>query len=400
MTVASLNQEFSDWLVQLRREFHRFPEPAYKEFKTAETICRELKRLDVPFEKGVGGTGIVARLQAVNSGLLIAYRADMDALYLEEANDVAYRSQNTGYMHACGHDGHMTIALGILRRLKDTGWHANGAGEILFIFQPAEEGGAGARAMLDSGFFDDKPVKAVFAGHLYPELPVGQFGIAENICNAAADLFTIRLTGKGGHGAHPHQCKDPIIAGAHLVVQFQNLISREIDPLASAVVTIGQFHAGTAANIIPETAVLNGTLRTLQPDMRERLIARIRDMVTGTAKSFDVEGSFEIKDGYPALINDPKLVAHAIKTTTEVFGGDATRIERPRMGSEDFSFFCQQWGGFMIGIGCHNPHEGFQYGLHSSHFNFDENALVAAVLLFENLLKRYLDGGNGKSLAE
>ena len=198
---GKLSDEFYNWLVELRRWFHRFPEPAYKEVKTAAKICETLDALNVPFHAGVGGTGVVARLRAKCPGTLIAYRADMDALTLEEKNNVPYKSRHQGVMHACGHDGHMTIALGVIRWLIENQWLQKGCGEIVFIFQPAEEGGAGAKAMLQSGIFDGVPIKAVFAGHMYPELPMGHIRLAPEISNAAADSIFIRLKGKGGHGA-------------------------------------------------------------------------------------------------------------------------------------------------------------------------------------------------------
>jgi amidohydrolase len=293
-------------------------------------------------------------------------------------------------MHACGHDGHMTVALGIIRWLIENRWSQNGCGEIVFIFQPAEEGGAGAKAMLQSGIFDGVPIKAVFAGHMYPELPMGHIRLAPEISNAAADSLFIRLKGKGGHGAHPHHCKDPIIAGANLVTQLQSLISRELPPLDSAVITIGRFHAGTATNIIPEEAVLEGTLRTLKPDIRKEIIKRLEDMVEGTAKSFGISATLNITEGYPVLINNPVLVEHIVTCASDVLGADNVHIGLPRMGAEDFAYFCQKWGGVMVGIGCHDPSKGFQHGLHSPYFDLDERVLDVGTRLFGYVLTQYL----------
>jgi len=272
---------FHDWLVELRRHFHQFPELAYQEEKTAAKICGVLSSLDVPFQSGVGKTGIVAKLTAANPGPVIAFRADMDALKIEEANEVPYKSQHSGLMHACGHDGHITIGLGIIRNLIEQGWRETGKGEIVFIFQPAEEGGAGAKAMIDSGVFDSMPVDAIFAGHFHPEYPTGDVSIAHGTSNAAADSFRITLKGKGGHGAHPYQCKDVIVIGAYLITQMQALVSREISALDNAVITIGKFHAGTASNIIPEEAVLDGTIRTLTEEIRQQTFRRIRELLNG-----------------------------------------------------------------------------------------------------------------------
>jgi amidohydrolase len=389
--LSILQDDFIKWLVELRRWFHRFPEPAYKEVKTAAKICEILDTFKLPFQTGVGGTGVVAKLCAKRTGPVVAFRADMDALTLEEKNDVPYKSRNPGFMHACGHDGHMTIALGIIRWLIENRWAQNGRGEIVFIFQPAEEGGAGAKAMLQSGIFDGVSIKAVFAGHMYPELPMGHIRLAPEISNAAADSIFIRLKGKGGHGAHPHHCKDPIVAGANLVTQLQSLISRELPPLDSAVITIGRFHAGTATNIIPEEAVLEGTLRTLKPDIRKEIIKRLEDMVEGTARSFGISAILNITEGYPVLINNPVLVEHIVACAGDVLGADNVHIGLPRMGAEDFAYFCQKWGGVMVGIGCHDPGKGFQHGLHSPYFDLDERVLEIGTRLFAHVLTRYLE---------
>jgi amidohydrolase len=310
---------------------------------------------------------------------------------LEEAHEAPYKSEHHGCMHACGHDGHMTIALGVIRWMLERNWPQKGAGEILFIFQPAEEGGAGAKAMLNTGIFDSLPVEAAFAGHLYPELAAGDIGIAPKISNAATDTFTIRLQGKGGHGAHPHQCKDPIVAGAHLVTQLQTLISRELPPLDSAVLTIGRFEAGTASNIIPEEAFLEGTLRTLIPEIREKIIVRFQQMAKGVEVSHDVTATLQITPGYPVLVNDPLLVKHTQDVAAEVLGGDHVHSLRPRMGAEDFAYFCNKWGGIMVGLGCHDPNKGMQHGLHSPYFDFDETVLDIGTRLFGQVLKRYLE---------
>jgi amidohydrolase len=388
---TKLSDEFYNWLVELRRWFHRFPEPAYKEKKTSAKICEVLKGFHVPFQAGVGKTGVVARVRAHQPGPLVVFRADMDALPLEERNDVPYKSQHKGFMHACGHDAHTTIALGVIRRLMENSWPENGSGEILFIFQPAEEGGAGARAMLDTGIFDSEPVEAAFAGHMYPEFAVGHIGIAPEVSNAAADALSIHLRGKGGHGAHPHHCKDPIVAGAHLITQLQVLISREIPPRESAVLTIGRFHAGTASNIIPEEAVLEGTLRTLNSDLRKQIIKRLEEMVQGAARSFGIRASLEVKKGYPVLINSPELVRHTVDCAGEVPGIHKIHSGPPRMGAEDFSYFCRKWGGVMVGVGCRDPIKKFQYSLHSPYFNIDERALEIGTRLFAHVLTQYTE---------
>lgn len=380
---------FHDWLVELRRHFHQYPELAYLEEKTAGKVADVLAALGVPFRDKVGKTGLVASLVAEKAGATVAMRADMDALPLEEQNDVPYKSRHPGVMHACGHDGHVAMMLGVVRSLVESKWTARGSGKILFIFQPAEEGGAGARAMIETGILDAEPIEAIFAAHLHPELAVGHIGFAREASNAASDNITIRLAGKGGHGAQPQLCIDPIVAGAYLITQLQSVISRSIAATDSAVLTIGSFHAGTARNIIPQEAVLEGTLRTLSPEVREHVVSRLNQIVEGVEAAHQIEANLLTAVGYPLLVNHPDLVRFVQTEAPEVLGQGRVQEGAPRMGSEDFAFFLQRFPGILLRLGCRNPDTATIRGLHSPSFDFDERALSVGVRLFTHLLTSY-----------
>ncbi|MFP5213576.1 MAG: M20 family metallopeptidase [Acidobacteriota bacterium] len=388
----SLMTPFHDWLVQLRRHFHQHPELAYREHETAAKIAEVLAELGVEdVRTAVGGTGVVATLSAKTPGPVVAMRADMDALPLDELNEVDYRSKRPGVMHACGHDGHVTMALGTVRYLIESGWLEKGRGKVLFFFQPAEEGGAGAKAMIDAGALGSEPIGAIFAAHLQPEMPQGEIGFSLAESNAASDTVRFVITGRGGHGSQPNRCIDPIVAGAYLVTQLQTVVSRTVPPLESVVLSIGSFDAGTASNIIPQEAVLRGTLRTFRPELRQEVLKRLEGLARGLELSHGVKVAFTVSGGYPVLVNNERIVRFAMEKGEELLGQGKALLQPPRMGSEDFSYFLQKIPGVFIRLGCHNPMEGFNYGLHSPRFDFDERTLDVGVRLFAKLLTDYIE---------
>lgn len=388
---------FHEWLVRLRRHFHQFPELAYHETQTAGKIAEVLETLNVSHRGGIGGTGVVAALEARRPGPTVALRADMDALPITEQNDVPYRSKHLGRMHACGHDGHVTMALGALRLLRETRWTETGRGRLVVVFQPAEEGGAGARTMLETAFLEGEDIRAFFAGHMHPELPRGHIGMSGGVTNAASDTISIRLKGKGGHGAHPQLCIDPIVGGAHLVTAVQTIVSRNISSSDRAVLTIGRFHAGTAVNIIPHEAVLEGTLRTLSEPVRDQIVERLQEMVQGVASAHRLRAEVAITPGYPLAVNDKEIVRFTVREAMSLLGEDKVHLQEARMGAEDFAYFLRRFPGVLIRIGCHDPEKGFEHGLHSPHFDFDERTLEVGARLFAHLLTRFTESHEAAS---
>ncbi len=384
-----LTQEFTVWLRSLRRHFHRYPELRYEEKKTAFKIENTLRELGVSFQKGVGGTGVVASIAAREPGTVKALRADMDALPLQESTQLEYSSCHEGIMHACGHDGHMAIALGVARWLKENHWEDWGRGKVLIFFQPAEEGGAGARAMIEDGVLHHDAPEVIFAGHLHPELPTGHIGMSPSVSHAACDNFSLRVEGKGGHGAHPDLCRDPIVAACHFVSMLQTVVSRSVPPQESAVLSVGRIQGGTASNIIPHEVQMEGTLRTLSETVRRAALERLVRLVEGLEKSFEVRGELQILPGYPLVVNDSKVVEFVKACAERLPHGFTVHLEPPSMGSEDFAYFLQKVPGALIRLGCHDPGAGFSHGLHSPYFDFDETVLDLGVILFSNLLTRW-----------
>ncbi len=377
-----------DWLVEIRRTIHRHPELGFEEIETSQLVSDWLERFGLRVERGLAKTGVVGLLEGSGPGRTVALRADMDALPLEEANRVPYASGVKGKMHACGHDAHVTILLGVARFFSFMRDRVKG--NIKWIFQPAEEGGGGGRAMVEEGVLENPKVNAIFGVHVFPFLPIGKVGIYEREGLAAADRFTIKIIGKGGHAATPHAAKDPILAAGHLITQIHSIVSRNIDPLDSAVVTIGKVSGGTAFNIIPDEVELMGTVRSLNPQVREELKSRIEQTVQGVVRSFGMAYRFEFEYGYPVLINDLEMSKLVAAACSKGIGKENVEVLKPSMGGEDFAYYLEKVPGSFFRLGCRNEEKGIVHPFHSTLFDIDEEVLPFGVEMFIRVIDQYL----------
>lgn len=344
-SIAALEEEMTAW----RRDFHMHPELAYQETRTAGIVAEKLESWGIEVKRGVGKTGVVGVIHGNGDGPSIGLRADMDALPIDEANDTAWKSQNAGVMHACGHDGHTTMLLGAAKYLAET---RNFAGTVNVIFQPAEEGYAGAQAMIDDGLFEDFPCDQVYGLHNWPEMPAGTVAAVKGPIMAAADKFDIKVTGKGAHGAMPHHGVDPVVIGAQIVTAIQSLVSRSTDPMDTAVISTTMFHAGAAYNVIPDEAVLSGTVRTFNPKVQDRIEAGMKAIASGIAEAMGATTDVDYRRGYPATVNHARETDLASGVAASVVGAENVRDDvTPTMGAEDFSFMLNQKPGCYLWLG-------------------------------------------------
>ncbi|NNC63274.1 MAG: amidohydrolase [Gammaproteobacteria bacterium] len=348
MQVIAEIEAGQDELTAWRRHLHRYPELAYEEVKTAEFVAEKLESWGLRVHRGLATTGVVGTLER-GSGRRIGLRADMDALPIDEANTFDHRSQHDGKMHACGHDGHTTMLLGAARYLAE---HGRFEGTIQFIFQPAEEAAGGAKVMIDEGLFERFPVEAVFGMHNWPGLDVGRFAMREGPMMASMDCFDLRITGKGTHGALPHHGIDSVAVAAQVVSALQNIVSRNVDPLEAAVISVTKIHGGDAHNIIPDCVELGGAIRCFDKDLRAMLRSRLTETANGVCAALGASVTVEFVSQYPAVMNWPEHTDLAASVATEIVGArnvDASAL--PVMGSEDFAFMLEQIPGCYIFIG-------------------------------------------------
>jgi hippurate hydrolase len=369
----------SEWIA-LRHDLHAHPELAFEEHRTAGVVAEWLSRYGLEVRTGVANTGVVGTLRGeAGEGLVVGFRADMDALPIEEQNDLPYRSRHPGKMHACGHDGHTTILLGaaaVLSRLR-----AQLRGTVRFYFQPAEESVSGAKAMLAEGVLQEMPPRWVVALHGRPGLPLGSVGIRAGAMMASADTCDIRLKGRGGHAALPHLTDDPIVAGAQLVQAMQTLVSRESAPADPVVLSITQFHAGNTYNVLPEEAHLAGTVRCLREATRGRVRQRMQQVAEAIAQTWHLEGRFDWHEGVPALWNNEEVTSRIAQVAERAFGKERVIwLEHPLMGAEDFAYFAQAVPSAMFFLGL-----GEVADWHTACFDFPDEAIAPGVEMFVRL---------------
>ena len=377
-----VRESFGEKIVALRRDIHREPELGFDTKRTAEKVLGALDGLPLNLQTGVAENGVVATLEVEGDGPTVGLRADMDALPIHEETGLPFASEVDGKMHACGHDGHTSMLVGAAHVLS--GMRARLNGTVKFFFQPAEEGGGGGKVMVEEGVADD--VDSIFALHLWPGLPFGTAATKAGPIMAAADGFEMKIRGTGGHGAFPHLATDAVAMAAQIVTALQTLVSREVDPVEPAVVTVGEIGAGTAFNIIPETARLGGTVRTLSEDLRRRMPERIEQLARGVAGGMRGDAELDYTFSYPVTVNDEGAARRALGVIEELFGQENTfELSNPSMGGEDFAFFLEKMPGAFIWLGVG---EDVSF-LHTPTFAFDEeilplgSALLTALALEE-----------------
>jgi hippurate hydrolase len=378
---AEVEENLGEQIIALRRDIHREPELGFDTERTAQKVLAALDGLPLDIESGVARNGIVATLWG-GEGPTVALRADMDALPIEEETDLPFSSEIEGRMHACGHDGHTSMLVGAAHALSQRDLRDRLNGTVKFVFQPAEEGGGGGRVMVDEGVADD--VASIFALHLWPGLPFGKVATKAGPIMAAADAFEMEIRGSGGHGAMPHLAADAVVIAAQVVTTLQTVVSREIDPVEPAVLTVGEIGAGTAFNIIPEKARLGGTVRTLNPDLRERMPGRIEALARGVAKGMRGDANLDYTFSYPVTVNEESAADRVLEVAEDLFGAESVlELPNPSMGAEDFAFYLEKVPGAFIWLGIGEEVSG----LHTPKFAFDEkvlprgSALLAALAL-------------------
>ena len=367
------SMSISDWIISIRRELHEHPELMYEEFKTSELIRRELDKLKIPYKYPIAETGVLASIGNGN-GPCVALRADMDALPIHEETDVPFKSKIDGKMHACGHDCHVSMLLGAAKLLKEKENKINGT--IKLLFQPAEEGGAGGKLMREEGVLENPDVERIFGLHVWPQMPTGQIGSREGTFLAATTFLDLTVKGVGGHAAVPHLTRDPVLTSAQIITNLQSIISRELDPLDSGVVSISAIQGGQAANVIPPEVKILGTLRSLTMDGLKKLQTRVKEIAESIAKAHECEAIVEYPgNDYPPTVNDGEMWNFAKKVGSDMLGEENVSDLEAVMGGEDFAYYTEKVKGCFVVLGMNNPDIDATYSVHHPMFKADEDAL-------------------------
>jgi len=381
-------QKFHQELVALRQDLHAHPELGFQELRTSGIVAGALEALGVEVHRGIGRTGVVGviRGQRHDSGLSVGLRADMDALPIKEEGNAAYCSTVSGLMHACGHDGHTTVLLGAAKYLMQ---HRHFNGTAILIFQPAEEGLGGAQAMVEDGLFERFPCDSIYALHNWPALPAGTIGINPGPMMAASDRWEVTIEGRGGHGAHPYQTIDPIVVAAQIITALQTIVSRNVHPLESAVISVGHIQAGSAKapSVIPGRALLVGTVRTFSDAVQQVVESRMRALIASVAQAFGATAELQYHRSYPATINSAKQANFVADVATELFGAEhVVRDLIPSMGSEDFSYMLKKRPGAYFRLGQGGAEQGRV--LHNANFDFNDAVIPVGSAMFAALVER------------
>ena len=371
--VKDESMSISDWVIGIRRELHEHPELMYEEFRTSELIRRELDKLEISYRHPIAETGVLASIGNGN-GPCVALRADMDALPIHEETDVPFKSKIDGKMHACGHDCHVSMLLGAAKLLKDKESEINGT--IKLLFQPAEEGGAGGKLMREEGALENPEVERIFGLHVWPQMPTGQIGSREGTFLAATSSLSLTVKGVGGHAAVPQLTKDPVLTSARIITNLQSIISRELDPLESGVVSITVINGGNASNVIPSEIKVKGTLRSLTLNGLKELQKRVKEIAEGIARTHGCEAIVEyVGNDYPPTVNDSEMWKFAKKIGIELLGDKNVNDLDAVMGGEDFAYYTEKVKGCFVVLGMNNPDIDATYSVHHPMFKADEDAL-------------------------
>lgn len=378
--------DLEDWMIDIRRDIHRHPEPSRGETRTSKKVAGILKDLGIEVETGFYNTGLTGLIEGKGKGETLAFRFDMDALEMEEETELEFASENKGVMHACGHDGHTAMGLGLAKVLIELKDKING--NIKLIFQPAEEdapNGGGAKYMIKEGVLKNPDVSAVVGIHLWPKLKLGEVGAKVGPMMAASDPITVNVIGKGAHASLPNMAVDPVVTASQIVNNLQTIVSRNVDPFEQAVVTIGKFTGGTRYNVIPERVKLEGTVRTFNEEVRDKVEKRIFKICENTAEAMGGSAEVEYKRGYPPTINDQEMVKLASKSIKSILGEhNYVKIDRPAPGGEDFAYFTKELPAVYMWLGY--AEEGKEiFPPHSPKFNFDERALAYGVKVMSRM---------------